>query len=83
MTRATFGVFPHFTQVSTEYDDAASVPTCSEGEGIRVPFRSVSWQVAVRQVLERAQVRVRALFEEITLADLAAAGLSAPAENRS
>jgi Rrf2 family iron-sulfur cluster assembly transcriptional regulator len=38
--------------------------------------------MAVRQVVERAQVRVRALFEEITLADLAAAGLSAPAENR-
>ena len=39
-------------------------------------------QQAVQQVVEKAQSRVRAVFEEITLADLAAAGFSAPAENR-
>ena len=35
---------------------------------------------AVRQAVERAQSRVRAVFEEVTLADLASAGFSAPAE---
>ena len=39
-------------------------------------------QQAVQQVVEKAQSRVRAVFEEITLADLAAAGFSAPAETR-
>jgi Rrf2 family protein len=39
-------------------------------------------QVAFHLVMARAQSRVRAVFEEITLADLAAAGLSAPAETR-
>jgi len=39
-------------------------------------------QHAIQQVVEKAQSRVRAVFEEITLADLAAAGFSAPAETR-
>jgi len=39
-------------------------------------------QQAVQQVVEKAQSRVRAVFEEITLADLATAGFSAPAETR-
>jgi Rrf2 family transcriptional regulator, iron-sulfur cluster assembly transcription factor len=39
-------------------------------------------QAALRQVLEKAQSRVRAVFDEITLADIAAAGFSAPADSR-
>lgn len=39
-------------------------------------------QVALHRVMAKAQSSVRAVFEEITLADLAAAGLSAPAETR-
>ncbi len=39
-------------------------------------------QQTVRQVVERAQSRVRAMFEEITLADLAAVGFSTQAETR-
>jgi len=35
---------------------------------------------AVRQAVERAQSRVRAVFEEVTLADLASAGFSTPVE---
>ena len=35
---------------------------------------------AVRQAVEKAQSRVRAVFEEVTLADLASAGFSAPAQ---
>jgi Rrf2 family protein len=47
------------------------------GEGLRGRA-----QLALRVVLARAQSRVRAVFEEITLADIAAAGPSAPAEGR-
>jgi Rrf2 family transcriptional regulator, iron-sulfur cluster assembly transcription factor len=39
-------------------------------------------QVALHQVLARAQARVRAVFEEITVADLAATGVSATVDSR-
>ena len=63
--------------------EALQGPIATIGAGIhpRTGFRGRA-QDALHQVLAKAQARVRAVFEEITVADLAATGVSAPLESR-